>query len=102
MYSETTKREKKARKVHICNECETEIEKGSVYIGNSSVIEGRYEPMRRHSDCIEAAELLEAEGLKGGTYGRFFLKVMIERNPEVTPQLDALLIDFPDVLERLK
>jgi len=100
-YSETTQRPKKARKEHVCDECKTTIAKGTVYIGNSSVIDGKYEPMRRHMDCIAAADLLDAECTVSGTYSRFLLTVLIAKNPDIKPKLKALLVDFPEVLARL-
>ena len=102
MITETTRREKKARKDYNCAECRQTIEKGTVYIGSSEFIEGKYYAIKRHEDCLAAAELLEPEVSNHGTFGRYRLAVMIEKNPDIVPRLEDLLVDYPLVLERLK
>lgn len=102
MITETTKRPKRARKEHTCDECKKPIEPKTMYIGNSLLIDGKYSPMRRHGDCIGAADILEAEVTNHATHGRFLLTVLIAKNPEIKPRLETLLSDYPEVLKRLK
>ena len=101
MITETTKRPRKARTEKICAECNKTIEKGTTYIGNSDLFEGKYSALHRHSDCIEAADLLMCEVKNHATHGRFMLTVLIERNAEIVPKLGELLVDYPLVLGRV-
>jgi len=99
-YEETTRRPKKARKQFTCNECKTPITAGTIYIRNSEKIDGKFNALTRHSDCIEAADILDAE-VPRFTDQRLFLVPLIEANPEIKSSLTVLLADFPDVLKRL-
>lgn len=57
-YREGTHREKKARKVHTCDECKQEIEKGEVYIRLSIFQNGAYTSVGRHKECVFLAGVL--------------------------------------------
>jgi len=99
MIRETTRRPRKARIEHVCDECQTLIEKGTFYIGSSMQDErGAYTPLKRHEDCLAAADIIEAEITIEAEY-RPFLFAMIKANPGL--KINELLDGFPEVLERL-
>ena len=99
-YTETTRRERTARKAKICAECKTNIEKGEIFTANSALENGKYTAMSRHMDCIEAADALDAEIIHSQN-PRLFLKPMIEASNEPKEHILAILSDCPLVLERL-
>lgn len=99
-YTETTKRERKARTPKICNECKTEIQRGEIFIANSALENGKYTAMHRHGDCIEAADALSME-ITDNRAHRLFLKPMIDAHEHLKPHLIEILEDWPLVLERV-
>jgi len=101
IFKEFTRRETKARKEHICAECKTPIEKGSVYIRNGQQLGREFTSVARHSDCLIVADrfsgmLMTRQGF------RMFLAAGISQNPNIWPTIrDSICDEFPQVIERM-
>ena len=100
-YREGTLREKKSRKVHTCDECKQDIEKGTVYIRNSVQINGVYSSMARHKDCVDAAKFLR-RGLETSSGLCLFMIPGLKKRPRVwTENRVSIKKLFPEVYDRL-
>lgn len=98
-YQETTKRPRKARTPKTCAECLMEIAAGEIYIANSEKEGGKYKPLSRHADCIEAAAALHAEHPNENEVP-LFLHVALKRT--YFPYLKEILSEYPEVLKRIE
>jgi len=101
MFQEYTRRETKARKAHICAECKTPIEKGTVYIRNGQKLGHEFSTVARHSDCLNVADRFSGMLMTHQGF-RMFLVAGISRNPNIWPTIrDSICDEFPMVIERM-
>lgn len=100
-FREFTRRETKARKQHICAECLTAIETGTVYIRNGQQMGGEFSSIARHANCLIVADRFAGLLMTGLSF-RLFLMAGIKNNPDIWPKIKASIEkEFPDVVLRL-
>ena len=99
-FHEGTHREKKARKVNVCDECEQPILKGETYIRYSIRTNGQYTSHAGHKTCMAATKQFRANLMADSV--RLTIIAACKRGRSFWPSKYTLLLrHFPDVYERL-
>lgn len=100
-FREFTRRETKARKAHVCAECHTPIEVGTIYIRNGQQMGREFSSIARHVNCLIVADRFAGLLMTGVSF-RLFLLPGIKNNPDIWPKIKTSIAkEFPDVVLRL-